>query len=508
MRLQEQDTVNKILELCKELSTQDEVLSFRGFLNGFNGQNSRVILYNSKLDLEWDTKYKNFASRKTKTPKLTESLALEVVKRKCIKLSEPDEVITFLGWKDNKWVGNKTHLILHNSKLNYTWDSTIYNSFTSLNIKRPKFFDENYYKQQVILKCQEISNENETITFLGWENDKWIDSRTKLILYNSRLDLTWNTTTYNDLTVKGVRYPSWELIPEEKKKLVIRDLPKHDTESIKNKILELFPNKNWDLSKVEYTGYDNEICIICNEIDPLTKRKHGEFYTTPNSLFSKRSSRDCPRCSGNYRYTTEEYIEKASILHNNFYGYTKTEYTRGEDNIIVTCPTHGDFYVTATSHINALRGCPVCSSSKGETVIFRILSQLGIDFKYQYEIDSSEIPGCPNKTHTEIDFFLENYNGRKIIIEFNGQQHYSFRFLFHKTVGNFRRQFLRDLSVMNYAKDNGIEYLEIPYCDFGKISEILEAFLQDGIDITTKLTREIWTGPDIPLGLPYYPNIP
>ena len=31
-----------------------------------------------------------------------------------------------------------------------------------------------------------------------------------------------------------------------------------------------------------------------------------------------------------------------------------------------------------------------------------------------------------------------------------------------------------------FAKDNGIEYLEIPYRDFRKISEILEAFLQDG----------------------------
>ena len=64
------------------------------------------------------------------------------------------------------------------------------------------------------------------------------------------------------------------------------------------------------------------------------------------------------------------------------------------------------------------------------------------------------------------------------------------------------------IKLATYAKDNGIEYLEIPYCDFGKISEILEAFLYNGSDITTKLTREIWTGPDIPLGLPYYPNIP
>ena len=73
---------------------------------------------------------------------------------------------------------------------------------------------------------------------------------------------------------------------------------------------------------------------------------------------------------------------------------------------------------------------------------------------------------------------------------------------FYLFIQKFQNQFLRDLSIINYAKDNGIEYLEIPYCDFGKISEILEAFLYNGSDITTKLTREIWTGPSLPLGLP------
>lgn len=415
MKLQKQDAVNKILKLCKEMSTKDEILSFKGFLDEFNGQNSRVILYNSKLDLEWDTKYKDFVSHKTKSPRLTEFIATKLVKRKCSKISKPDEIITFLGWKDNKWIGNKTHLILHNSKLNYTWDSTIYNSFISFTIIKPRFFDENYYKNLIIKICNEISTYEETISFIGWYKNKWIDSRTRLILHNSKLDITWDTTTYSEFTSRGgTKYPSWELIPKEKKKLVIRGTPKYTTKDIKKKILELFPDKNWDLSKVVYSGFDKKICIICNEIDPVTGKKHGEFYITPDSLFKDKPGDRCPKCSGKYQYTTEDYIEKASILHNNFYRYDKTKYTRGEDNIIVTCPTHGDFLVTAASHINALRGCPACSSSRREIVIYRVLNQLGIKFNYQYNIDSSEIPGCPNKTHIEIDFYLENYNGRKI----------------------------------------------------------------------------------------------
>lgn len=505
MKLQKQDAVNKMLTLCKELSTKDEILSFKGFLNNeFNGQNSRIILYNSKLDLEWDTKYKDFVSHKTKSPRLTESIATELIKRKCDKISKPDEIITFLGWKDNKWVGNKTHLILHNSRLNYTWDSTIYNSFISFTITKPRFFDKNYYKKLIIKICNEISTQEEIITFLGWYKDKWIDSRTRLILYNSRLDITWDTTTYNDFIFHGgTRYPSLELIPEEKKKLIYRNNPKAlNIKLLIERIKELYPDKNWDLSKIEYSGYENKICIICNEIDPLTKEKHGEFYITPHSLLSNKLGNKCPKCSGKYHYTTEDYTKKASILHNNFYKYDKTEYTRGEDNIIVTCPTHGDFLVTAASHINALRGCPACSSSKGEIVINRILNQLGIRFNYQYNIDSSEIPECPNKDYVEIDYYLE-YNGRKIFIEFNGQQHYRFVYLFHRDIYNFHRQLLRDLSVINYARDNGIELLEIPYCDLSKVPEILNAFLERGENITTYVPRDLLSGPSLPLGLPF-----
>ena len=139
--------------------------------------------------------------------------------------------------------------------------------------------------------------------------------------------------------------------------------------------------------------------------------------------------------------------------------------------------------------------------------IIEFFNKIGISYEYQYRLKSELIKGAPNQKYIFIDFLVK-YNNRNIFIEFNGEQHYKYVNIFHKNTDNFRRQFLRDLSIINYAKDNGIEYLEIPYCDFGRISEILEAFLQDGIDITTKLTREIWTGPDIPLGLPYYQNIP
>ena len=84
--------------------------------------------------------------------------------------------------------------------------------------------------------------------------------------------------------------------------------------------------------------------------------------------------------------------------------------------------------------------------------------------------------------------------GRIIWIEFQGEQHY------HKSPGKFKNhrrtdrtfseQVQRDLSIKNYALENGIEFLEIPYLDIDRISEILQSFLFEGKDITTKIKRD------------------
>ena len=89
-----------------------------------------------------------------------------------------------------------------------------------------------------------------------------------------------------------------------------------------------------------------------------------------------------------------------------------------------------------------------------------------------------------------IDFRIE-LNNKEYWIEYNGEQHYHYIPFFHEnTQRTFSEQIQRDLSIRNYALENGIEFLEIPYLDIDRIPEILQAFLFEGKDITTKIERD------------------
>ena len=57
-------------------------------------------------------------------------------------------------------------------------------------------------------------------------------------------------------------------------------------------------------------------------------------------------------CKKNRKYTTEEFIQKAKEIHGDKYDYSKTKYgCNKKDKIIVTCPKHGDFFISPDSHI-------------------------------------------------------------------------------------------------------------------------------------------------------------
>ena len=132
-------------------------------------------------------------------------------------------------------------------------------------------------------------------------------------------------------------------------------------------------HKNDDYSKVEYVNNRTKVCIIC----PI----HGEYWQRPaDHLNGKR----CIKCSGNYQYTTEEYIEKVSKIHNYKYIYDKTKYINAHTKIIVTCPIHGNFEILATNHLCG-DGCPLCSKSpKYNTEMWKIKAREKQGNKYDY----------------------------------------------------------------------------------------------------------------------------
>lgn len=69
----------------------------------------------------------------------------------------------------------------------------------------------------------------------------------------------------------------------------------------------------------------------------------------------------CPKCRENFkRLDNESFKEEANKVHNYKYDYSKTKFKNLTTPIIVTCPEHGDFEQLAYLHLKG-NGCPKCA---------------------------------------------------------------------------------------------------------------------------------------------------
>ena len=127
----------------------------------------------------------------------------------------------------------------------------------------------------------------------------------------------------------------------------------------KNKHQQSFMDKleevnagRYDLSEVVYTGSKKKITLIC----PI----HGKFEIRADAFLAGQG---CRKCADERRkkplYSTDEFIEKAKLIHGDKYDYTKTKYTGWNNKCIITCPIHGDFEITPNHYLSG-EGCKKC----------------------------------------------------------------------------------------------------------------------------------------------------
>ena len=112
-------------------------------------------------------------------------------------------------------------------------------------------------------------------------------------------------------------------------------------------------NNKFDYSKTVYINTRTQVIIIC----PI----HGEFKQRPNShLNSQTGCRLCgqQKVADKKLLSHDEYIKRCKKIHNNKYNYLKTKYVKLNDDVIITCPIHGDFEMKATYHFK--QGCIHC----------------------------------------------------------------------------------------------------------------------------------------------------
>jgi hypothetical protein len=270
----------------------------------------------------------------------------------------------------------------------------------------------------------------------------------------------------------------------------------------------------YDYSKVNYVNYSTEVDILCV--------KHGVFRQKAGYHLSGSG---CPICAKEYvaninRKSTNDFVDKAVVIHGNRYKYTKSVYKHNNKNIIITCNKHGDFSQTPNNHLsgsgcpicavdsrrsdvatfiqnanevhnnyynyvdidykdnkkkivincpkhgnfsqtpnNHLRGhgCPKCKLSKGEIKIEKYLSDNNISYIQQYKFSN-----CKNKTQLLFDFYLTDKN---ICLEYDGEQHFEvFRFKNKKDSELKLIKIQKNDNIKNkYCEDNDIKLIRIPY---------------------------------------------
>ena len=196
----------------------------------------------------------------------------------------------------------------------------------------------------------------------------------------------------------------------------------------------------YNYSKINYINTDTKVEIIC----PI----HGSFFKRPDSFLSGCG---CPECSDKTK-TTEEFINEARKIHNNFYDYSLANYKNAKTKIKIICPKHGLFEQTPNNHLNN-QGCPKCNSSKGEIAIREALKENNILFEEQKRF--KELIKFP------FDFYLPKKN---LLIEYNGIQHYK-AIDFFGGEKQLAKQKENDKLKKDFCKTNNLNLLTISYKD-------------------------------------------
>ena len=136
-------------------------------------------------------------------------------------------------------------------------------------------------------------------------------------------------------------------------------MPKKLTKEEFIKKAKVVHGDKYDYSQVEYVNAITKVSIICPE--------HGEFLVRPSDHIHCYVG--CPKCSGCYRNTKEEFIEKARKIYGNKYDYSKVEYKNNKTKVCIICheknvlgEEHGEFWQRPNDHLSGY-SCPKCGNN-------------------------------------------------------------------------------------------------------------------------------------------------
>ena len=173
----------------------------------------------------------------------------------------------------------------------------------------------------------------------------------------------------------------------------------------------------------------------------------------------------CQKCVGNYLSNAEEFIEKAKLIHNDKYDYSNINYINNHTNVTIICKEHGDFEQTPQTHLSGC-GCKCCGIAR---------------MKIKQKTDVDDFIKNANIIHNnKYEYSKMNYINARIKIVVTCKIH-----------GNFEQQ-----------PDSHLRGCGCPYC-VNKTEFILYEYLQKLYEITKQFKKDWCKNNDTNKYLPF-----
>lgn len=321
--------------------------------------------------------------------------------------------LLFIGFKndENKYVNNKTKLILKCNNCGYEWCTTSYDKFIRRKSLCPsctnkKKLNLEEIEKRIIERCVELD-----YSFLNFVSNENIKKSSKLLLKCNKCGEIWGTTTINNFLKKdrkshkcGRKNPKFTSHFYKDKNIVIKEIEN----KLKDSTLKFVDIEG------EYKGVKNlSIRVKCTDC--------GKESIISYSNLGKK----CKNCQFNGKinndYALYRITEKCLKLNYTFIGFKNYEnrYNGKKTKLILKCNNCGRIWSSTIyqKFVNSNIKCVGCINRwKLEEEIKILLDENNIVYEFQ-----KTFKWLVNKSKLFLDFYLPEYN---IFIECQGRQHF------------------------------------------------------------------------------------
>lgn len=293
---------------------------------------------------------------------------------------------------------------------------------------------------------------NKKEDFIKKVNEKYPDEDLTVLLYTSAKEKCIIRCNICGSTYELCNASNF--LNKNKTKVCSKCNPRKDTIEIGHKIEYILNNTDKVKLLNKYSKITDDLELLCNHCGKIFKRKPQVFL----------KSQKCPYCETFSTFKTKEVFE---LQLKEKYGDEYVllgEYKGTNKNTLFKHNNCGFVFLNKPCNILAKAPCPKCKkfNSKGELKIEKILKEHSITFERQKRFPEFS-------SLLSFDFFIEN---KKLLIEFQGEQHYK-PIKYFGGEEKFLKQQKNDEEKRTFCKEKHYSLLEISYIEIDNIENIL-----------------------------------